>query len=382
LDYAWAGSPFGVRASLKYLSSDYRTITPFAAGVKPQFEGSIGLGFSNRLIGSLSGNFSYILMQDGTDKKKFSFSYSRRLLRNLSIQAMLNGTFENGSQRYEGLVTANLFLRGLVGSLNYSNDNGLSKFSSGVQSIAAQGTGFGYRADVEAAQGGTGIWNASGDASIQYRSPWGVYNASATYDFSQNYFRYNLSTAGSIVAIDSSLLFGRPVYDSFALVRMDGLKGVRVKSNGEYVGVTNRKGKILVPDLVAYVENELSAETADIPLSYDIASAVAYVSPPYRGGAVVEFKTVRFQACVGKLFFVEQGKRIPAEYAGLEVQAGQQAVSTVVGMGGDFYIENIPPGKHRARLFTTDKDCSFELVVPESEETLVDLGEIECPVQR
>jgi outer membrane usher protein len=93
----------------------------------------------------------------------------------------------------------------------------------------------------------------------------------------------------------------------------------------------------------------------------------------------VSFTVTRLQALTGKLFIVKDGARTPATFAGLEVNVGPEVISSVVGMDGAFYLENIPAGTYRARLLMEDRVVAFNLVVPQGEESLVDLGEIDCP---
>jgi outer membrane usher protein len=147
------------------------------------------------------------------------------------------------------------------------------------------------------------------------------------------------------------------------------------------VGVTDRSGKLVVPGLVSYNENQLAIEPADVPLNYSTPVTERYVSPPYRGGAVVRFEAKKFQAVTGRLFFVEGGVRTPAEYAGLQVTVDGATVESVVGQGGEFYLENLPEGSYAARVLLDKREASFTLVVPRSAQALVDLGDIDCPVQ-
>lgn len=116
-------------------------------------------------------------------------------------------------------------------------------------------------------------------------------------------------------------------------------------------------------------------------MDHTIESTQAWISPPSRGGGVVEFKTVKFKALSGRLFFIEKGQRTAADFAGLDVEVQGGTVSSVVGLGGAFYLENIPVGTYPARLYTQDKESRFQLVVPESSDTVVDIGEIDCAVQ-
>ncbi len=49
-----------------------------------------------------------------------------------------------------------------------------------------------------------------------------------------------------------------------------------------------------------------------------------------------------------------------------------------LGKQGEFYLENVPPGRHKAIIEYKDKTCRFILDVPSSEEPLVQLGNFRC----
>ena len=67
-------------------------------------------------------------------------------------------------------------------------------------------------------------------------------------------------------------------------------------------------------------------------MDYTVDSMKKYISPPFRGGGVVEFNAARFKAVTGTLFFVQGGRKSPAEYAGLEVTVGGRTITAVVGL--------------------------------------------------
>ena len=48
------------------------------------------------------------------------------------------------------------------------------------------------------------------------------------------------------------------------------------------------------------------------------------------------------------------------------------------GRGGEFYIENLKPGSYPATVEVEGKPCRFDLKIPKSDETFVDLGEAVC----
>ena len=56
-----------------------------------------------------------------------------------------------------------------------------------------------------------------------------------------------LSTMGAIVGIGGGVFATRPVEESFALVRVPGVEGVRAFASHQEIGKTGRRGDLLVP---------------------------------------------------------------------------------------------------------------------------------------
>jgi outer membrane usher protein FimD/PapC len=77
------------------------------------------------------------------------------------------------------------------------------------------------------------------------------------------------------------------VRNSFALVRVPGVDGVRAYASHQEIGRTNRRGNLLIPDLLPYYGNELNIADTDIPIDYTVPDVRITLAPPYRGGAVV-----------------------------------------------------------------------------------------------
>jgi outer membrane usher protein len=376
--YSFQAKSFGIGLSLLYQSDGYAGLFSSFSGRQGRLQGSLSLRLSDALLGSLSAVASYGLLPDGTDTETLTLTYSRQLWRNMQFLALMRGTMAYGRIQYYGFAGTHVVLGGALAGVNYTSSNGSNGLSAQVNRSAGRGTGFGYSVAIAEAENWARQWQFDGDASVTYNGHHGIYTASASYNQAMDWYGFQLDADGSIVLIDNSLQFARPVTDGFALVRVDDMPGVRVKYFGDYIGVTDKSGRLLVPGLASYSENDISIEPSDAPLNTRIDSAVVRIAPPYRGGAVLDFKPIRFQAIAGKLFFLQDGKRTPVEYAGLELTVGTRVLSSIVGMGGAFYLEDVPPGTYRARLFTENKESLFDLVVPQSTATIVDLGEIEA----
>jgi hypothetical protein len=113
-------------------------------------------------------------------------------------------------------------------------------------------------------------------------------------------------------------------------------------------------------------------------MEYTLSEVMKYVSPPFRGGSYIEFGATKIQGFTGTLK-VKKGQEIkPLEYLEFKLIVEGKELLSPTGKGGEFYLENIKPGKYRGELRYLDKDYSFDIIMPKSDEIIVDLGEIVC----
>lgn len=278
---------------------------------------------------------------------------------------------EKGRDRelYAGLTY--LFKRASM-SLSHRNDrrNG-SRFALDAQQPAPVGVGYGAQFRVESGDGGDQLTGAA-----RYQSAHGVYEV--RQERFGEHTESSVSAMGAIVAIGGSVHATRPVTESFALVRVPGVEGVRAYASNQEIGRTDKKGNLLIPNLQAYYGNILGIDDADVPLLYSVANVRKLLAPPYRGGAVAEFPVERVQRIMGRIVLLGDESRRQVAYGQLDVKIGSEAVSSPLGADGGFYFENLTPGRYPAVVEYRNGQCIAELVVPSSDELTVKLGEIEC----
>jgi outer membrane usher protein len=242
-----------------------------------------------------------------------------------------------------------------------------------VQRSLPVGPGFGYRAQVDT----TGD-TANGGALLQYQGPWGRYEAS--------YFRANgtnnslLSVAGGVAAIDGTVFATRPLTDSFAVIRVPGVEGVRGYLNNQEVGRTNSRGDLPVPDLLAYYGNRLGIADQDIPLDHSVGATERTVATPFRGGAVVAFPVRRVQAVTGTVTLEIGGAAVVPAYGQLVVSVDGHRFESPIGADGEYYLENLPVGRHIAVVEHEAARCSLTLDVPAGGGAVMTLSPLRCVV--
>jgi outer membrane usher protein len=369
-----SGRGLNLSLSVEGTSREFASI--FTDRTQIRLRGTIGVGLNLQTLGAISAAYSVLDKYAGANTQQISLFYRKPLARNLSLFVFAN-RIEGGFLRHEVFIGLNAFL-GLNKLLSLSSqvEDRQAIVSTSVQQNPPLGTGIGYRFQVDTDDKA----NVGGQAQLQYHGPYGIY--ALDYRRSrEGQNNYDLTLSGGVAFINSNLYLSQPIFDSFALVKVSDLHGVKVQYNNQVVGITNRSGELLVPRLISYLDNKLSIEPLDLPLEYNILETTKYVSTPFRGAGIVEFGVEKLRSFEGRFFFLENGQKSPAEYAGLEIIMHEKTMEHVVGKEGVFYLENLPTGTFPARLFTADKQCRFDLTIPTSNAAIVDLGDIVCAIR-
>ncbi|MHB8895784.1 MAG: fimbria/pilus outer membrane usher protein [Candidatus Geothermincolia bacterium] len=379
--HEYQGKHLNTRVRFRRSSAEYRTIsdtaTPNRAGA--QFEA--GVGFGTRGLGTLTFNYSAEWLRQDADRTRVSADYSIGLFGKVSLYLSVGRTDE-GTKRSTDFSAGLSYNPGerWAASTQYRKRDGVDQTTLDVSHDLDTGEGLTWRAAAEsladgsltlrpsaAYHGQSGIWAGNfelqRDAAEQYQS------------------RLDLSAAGSVLVAGGKFGLSRPVQDSFALVKVgkdESVPGIRVYQGGSLRGVTGHDGTLFVPEIGSYVHNQISIEPEDIPLGYSIDRVTRVIAPGERSGSVVAFDVARYQAVTGKLFVREAGGRYPMEYIELEVQAGEQRWSVPSGKDGEFFLENVGTGLVSLSFRYNGRDRSCEIIVPESEEIIADLGDVTC----
>ena len=144
---------------------------------------------------------------------------------------------------------------------------------------------------------------------------------------------------------------GRPVTDSFGVVKVDELEGVRVSVNNEEIGRTGANGRLFVPSLASFIDNQISIDVKGMPLDYTFPESTLVVSPAYRAGAVVNFNARRLQAFVGTPAGSARTARSgPPSSSRSALDVEGRPVTFVTGRGGEFYVEDLQEGRYKAEM--------------------------------
>jgi outer membrane usher protein len=186
--------------------------------------------------------------------------------------------------------------------------------------------------------------------------------------------------AGSIVVVPKVGLFAAlPVTDGFGVIRVPNVPNVRGYVNNQEIGRTNRRGNMVVPNVLSYYGNQLRIDPDDVPFEYAVEKTTLVIAPPQRGVALAEFKVTRPHFYRGK-FVVEEanGKQVVPRYGQVRVGDGDDQVLSPLSDAGEFDLENVPPGDHTFYVDYEGGTCVTQLTMPDKTDTLIELGELVC----
>ena len=373
--YFSAGPLVSGGASIVAYSESYATVGGVSPADAPKRDVSLFASTQLGRRGSLSVEQTHRAAYSQPSQWRTSVVTSMRVSRAGDLSLTMTRVRDASGGRFEWFGGLSVQLGGqTLGSLAVERRDGADSLSLDVQRSLPVGLGYGYHLRAE---GSAGSSRLSGDGL--YQTSYGRYEVRR--DVQNGRSADSFSASGALVAIGGGVYASRPVENSFALVRVPGVAGVQAFSSHQPVGRTDRHGDLLVPDLLPYYGNELSISDQDVPLDYELRRVHATIAPPYRGGALIVFPIQQVRAAAGRLT-VRDGSivRTPA-YGNLTVQLDSGPVASPIGAAGEFYLDGLPPGRHRTVVDDAHGTCTFTLVVPVAAAGVVDLGDLQCLVK-
>ncbi len=378
--YTYQDRRFNARFSVSAYTEHYSRVSDDLSSEQPKFEVNASIGFATERYGSFSVDFLNMKRFHAHDRQAVTASYSKSVTRNSTFFATFRNTRE-GKSSNEIFVGINYYPgRDHTVSASYRQNGDAHQEVLQVTKNIPVGEGISYRASIERSDN-EGDHFTSLNPSVQYNAKHGIIAAETKLNFDREgrtHEAYRLSAAGSIAYVGCTIGLSRPVIDSFGLVKVGDLKDVKVFYNNDEIGRTNSSGKVFIPNLSAFLDNQISINDKDIPMDYTISDIMKFVSPPLRSGSFVTFDVAKFQAITGKLKIRIDGEARPAEFAEVIMLVDGQEMTFPTGKGGEFYFENVKPGSYRTLLKYVGKECIFDMIVPESSDMILDLKEVIC----
>jgi outer membrane usher protein len=375
LGYSYLSSRVGGGALASVSSDHYSTLSLDAEGDRVVKQGSVFVAVPMGKWATTGLNGLYSVTRDRGTSWTVGSNCTLNVLP--SVPLSLVGIFNDWGDSHDWKVT-------LTASMNLGESHraavALEEGSAGPAATASvstplYGNGFAYSVDGQAT-----LDRQTLNGSARYQSSVGRYGAA--YSVSNDGEHYGAAeAAGAVVLVPGVGLFASlPVTDAFGVLRIPGVKGVTVMLNNQDVTKTDRNGNALVPGLLSYYGNRMSFKLGDIPMSYEVKKTEQVVAPPQRGAAIAVFPSAQPRYFRGTFVVDVRGKRVIPEYGQARVSApkGEEDEIVPLGLLGEFELMDPEPGVHQVTVEYLSGTCRFELNIPASTETVLDLGEQVC----
>lgn len=377
--YLYQAKEFHLQGAWRRYSPGYETVASLETEDRPEQEVAVSTGYGVPGFGRLGLGYRHLSQYQGSDQKVFSLSYSRTFYRAWNLMAAVTKTATSEESSTGFYINLSYHPGHSVNTTlsHQQNEDGYSDIFQ-ISNTTPVGEGLGYR--ITADRSMTDVSErVHFSPSVQYNGRYGIVSA-ALHSESQTgagtTTGYQWGVSGGIGYVADSVNFARPITDSFAVIEVGDIEGVRVYHSSQEIGRTDKEGRVFLPNLGSYRVNRIAVDDSDIPINYTIGARELNVSPPLRSGSLIHFDVKRFQAVSGYLRVKLGSDWVPVEYATLRVDADGIRKRFPTGRDGEFYLEDLAPARYRARFEYRGVHCDFELAVPASEEMIIELGEL------
>jgi outer membrane usher protein len=354
------------------------TITPNNP-YKWEASGGYSHAFNDRLYGGVDARYSRA-RGGPRDAQTYRATMGYRISSTASLTADTRYERDNFGSRVSGLLSLNVRLgRFTSARADYDTRNNRSRLS--LQTLQGQGVGsFNLSADVERSDNSAGTSvNANyfaNRAELGF-SHFGTYTDSFGRSIAQ---RSAVRAATSFAFADGAFSIGRPIYDSFAIVKGHrSLKGTNIAVEPTPHGRTADTGMLNAatqPNLSSYSERTVSVDAPQAPGGFDLGQGAYRAFPPYKSGYVFTVGSEYSVTAMGRLLN-EDGEPISllTGRATELAKPDQPALTVFTNREGKFGITGLRPGKWRIEMLD-DRKSVFEITIADNAEGAVKIGDL------
>lgn len=373
--YGHSNGTVSTSTALKAVSPHYATLNLLATDDRDLVEWSSSSSIAVSSAFSLATRIAYALRRDSEPLARAQTALQSRIAAALSLRLVHTASYSS-VRAWEQSATLMLSLllpeHHSVSASHSQSARGPNTNLRIARSVPGR-TGVGYNASATRASDQVLL-----HGSAQARSNYGRLSASATH--SQGRPHTLIDGAVGIALVPGAGLFvSQPIEQSFGVIQIPGVKGVRGYLNNQEVGRTNSDGDLFVPGLLPYYANRLRIENSDLPVDVQADDDEVMIAPSYRGAAVVTFEARRVSLSRGEIELLRKdGSSSPARYGDIKVLTQDRAFTSPLGEHGEFEFDGLGPGAWQAEVVSQTGHCTITLHVPHEPAFIHNLGLISC----
>ena len=367
LGHDYQADGLGLHGMYRRYSDGYATAQDLNAPSIVRSELGVGASYSDPRWGTVSIDRVIterrVLPASTVDRLGYSYSFGSRA----SFFASVSRTHEFTRDTHVFVGVLLTLDRATTLHLSAQQEEGREHLGAQISRAVPVGEGLGYRLAIDGASSGESKELAS---FVQYNARAASFSldsyAAQAGDTRDR--RVEAAVGGAVSYAGGRFALSRQIDDSFVAVQLAApLEGVRVYSNNQEVGRTDRDGRLVVHRVGSFYETQVSIDERDVPLEYNLGELRRLVAPPYRSGSRLAFDVRRLRAIEG---------RLPAANATVTLEGGGTTIEFGTGRDGRYYLEDLAPGRYEAHLRAEGRDCRFVLDVPPSSTPITELPEV------
>lgn len=370
------GQADAVNLSFEYRSEDFGPVgtllpvNPFAF----ELAGGYTHAFSDDIYAGI--DFRHSIGRDlQEDVSNVRTTFGWRLTANANLTADV--IYEDGilGRNTAGLLSLTYRI-GRYSSARAEYDTRDDRARVGFQTLRGQGVGsYNAAVDLERADYGSGF-----NANLNYianRAEIGMSHFGTFEDMFGSALdeRTSLRLGGSLAIADGAAALGRPIYDSFAMVRghrtLDGA-AVEVQPTPEgYLAASGVLGAGVAPNLASYTDQTIAIDAPDAEIGADLGQGSFKLYPPYRSGYLLTVGSDYYVSALGVMLDADGAPLSMVSGTAYEVGAeGKEPVTVFTNKVGRFSLNGLRPGRWEIRMLG-DEPATYVIDVPENAENVI-----------
>ena len=182
-----------------------------------------------------------------------------------------------------------------------------------------------------------------------------------------------LGVNGTVGLLDSEIFASRQVNNSsFAVVKTEGLKDIKIYNQNNMVAITNKKGVAAFP-IRPYEKTKIEIKDNEIPL--EATAEVLEMNPVAyaRSGILVKFPIQMSKNALVKIHLPNDNP-VPA---GANVRMASSKENYIVGRNGEVYLTNLTQ-KNQLTVSWLENKCELNLEIDMTQQQEQIIGPIKC----
>ncbi|PWC10167.1 fimbrial assembly protein [Brenneria roseae subsp. americana] len=372
LGYSYYTQPFGLNLQHAKRDAAYRDLTTLYNS-RLLSRQSNQATLSSQLFGKGNGTagIGYFDIQafDGSRTQLLNVSYTRQLWQGSSVYLALNKTL--GDNDYSAQLQFVIPFGSndtINASLQRNTRNDYSPRLGITRSTPTDG-GFGWNAAYAAGR------EPYYQGALSWRGPYNLLQG-GVYGNEGNTTRWG-ELSGALIYMNGSLFPSNRINDAFLVVDTEGYEGVPVKYENQLVGVTDRRGHLLVPWVTSNYPAKIEIDSLALPANVDTPQIEDRVSVREGSGIVVTFPL--HQVLAANIALRDTTGQPPA--IGTTVTDTFSGNTTFSGHEGLTYFSHLRTF-NRLRFQQADGQiCQVEFSLPETQTIMATIGPLACQVE-